>query len=230
VGEAQPIKASAKKAAEAERLAAEISKRKEQREQVDVAMSRLMDAQGALRTKASGYGTFTSHLDGFYEEIDKLAKGKSMMQATDMIVEGTNTIIRDAKAIIDGDIYIERLKEFVPAGENPVYPDILMALRTIQQASARFGPGLQKRKPKITAAIKEAGAIRTVLDIFIENEGHVATSEEIEGLSPEWFVYNDEEDEDYESDEPVPFDFERLDGLDVTEHLTAILATLDAEE
>jgi hypothetical protein len=133
-----PIKASAKKASEAERLALAIRNRKEQLERVSSAMSRLNEERQALRAKAAEHATFVSHLDGFYKEVDKLAKGKALFPATDMIVEGTNSIIRDAKDIIDGDVYVDRLKEFVPAGDNPVYPDILMAARTIQQAATRF--------------------------------------------------------------------------------------------
>ena len=229
MGEALPIKAS-RKAAEAEILAAEISKRKEQREKVSAIISQLKDIQQTMRTKLAHQETAISHLEGFYQEVDKLAKGKSLLQATDLILEGTNAIIRDAKEIIDRDVYIDRLKEFVPAGENPVYPDILMALRTIQQANERYGPKLRARLEKLPAFINEVETIGAVLDMFIENDGHVATSEDIEGLSSDWFAYSDDEDEDFESDESVPFDFERLDGMDMEEYLADILAALDAKE
>jgi len=218
-----PIKASAKKASEAERLALAIRNRKEQLERANAAVSRLYEARDALRAKSAEHETLISHLDGFYKEVDKLAKGKALFPATDMTVENANSIIRDAKGIIDGDVYIDRLKEFIPAGDNPVYPDVLMAARTIQQATTRFTTTLQKRRKKLSAAIKEAETVKTAIEIFVENEGHVATQEEIDEPTASWFVYDDD-------GEGLFFDFDRLDTLDISEHLTAILTAVDAKE
>src|SRR5258708_6722087 len=77
------------------------------------------------------------HLAGFYEEIDKLAKGKALLEVTPLVLEEANQIIRDAKAIITEDTYLDRTKEFVAAGNNPVYPDVVVALRTVRQALER---------------------------------------------------------------------------------------------
>jgi len=54
------------------------------------------------------------------------------MEATPLIVEQVNDIIRDAKSIIEGDPYLDRVKEFVPAGNNPTYPDVLLVARSVQ--------------------------------------------------------------------------------------------------
>lgn len=116
-----PTKAQAAKAAKEEQLAAEIRCRKVQLECADASISKLQQGLQSTRAKVPELGRFISHLAAFYEEVDKLAKGKSLFPATDMIVEGTNSIICDAKALIDGDVYVERLKEFVAAGDNPVY-------------------------------------------------------------------------------------------------------------
>jgi hypothetical protein len=137
VGDTLPMKGSAKKAAEAERLVADISKRTEQLEQVKTATSRLNEAQKAMRAMSAAHDTLISHLDGFYKEVDKLAKGKTLFQVTDMILEGTNSIVRDAKAIIDSDVYIDRVKEFVAAGENPVTESVQLLL---SQGLCRWSP------------------------------------------------------------------------------------------
>src|SRR5688500_6365835 len=47
----------------------------------------------------------SSQLVGFYNEVDELAKGRSLLGATSLIVEQANDIIRDAKSIVDGDPY-----------------------------------------------------------------------------------------------------------------------------
>jgi hypothetical protein len=105
-----------------------------------------------------------------------------------------------------------------------IYPDILVVLRTIQQANERFEPILEARRNKVNAAISEAETVETALSIFIEEEGHVATLEEIEGPTGGWFRYSDEDD-------GALFDLERLDGLNVTEYLTtSIHAGVDVQE
>jgi hypothetical protein len=212
-----------------EQLAIAIQQRTGQLELINASLSQLNEAWETVQAKTAQHGRFRSHLAGFYEEVDKLAKGKALFPATDMIVEDANNIIRDAKALIDGDVYIDRLKEFVPAGDNPVYPDILMASRTVQQALSRFGESLQARKKKLAAAISEAETIKCALEFFVEHEGHIATKEEVElnidKVDDSWFEDSDENEED----ESQPFEFSRLDDLDLSEHFKGVLTAIDAQ-
>jgi hypothetical protein len=139
-----------------------------------------------------------------------------------------NSIIRDAKALIDGDVYVERLKEFVPAGENPVYPDILVVARTIQQATVRFRTTIQARINKLGGVIEEGETIKCALEFFIDgDEGYIPDKDDIETSVDrppiEWFEY------DSEGGGPF-FNFGRLDGLDVGKYLTTFLAGSDAQE
>ena len=92
-----PTKAQAAKAAKEEQLAGEIRRRTMQLECTETATSELRQELQATRAKVPELDRFISHLAGFYDEVDKLAKGKSLVEATDMIVEGANNIIRDAK-------------------------------------------------------------------------------------------------------------------------------------
>ncbi len=148
-----------------------------------------------------------------------------------MIVEGTNSIIRDAKALIDGDVYIDRLKEFVPAGENPVYPDVCSWFaRIIQQATTRFKGTLQsRRKQDFHYNFREAETIKCALEIFIDDEdpGYVASKEDVAGNiekpTDSWFEFDEGEEGSF-------FNFERLDSLDIGKYLTAILAAGNAQE
>lgn len=223
-----PTKAQAAKAAKEEQLAGEIRCRKVQLECTETAISTLRQELQATRAKVPELDRFISHLAGFYDEVDKLAKGKSLVEATDMIVEGANSIIRDAKALIDGDVYIDRLKEFVPAGENPVYPDVLMAARIIQQATDRFKGTLQVRRNKIATVIREAETIKWALEIFIEeDQGNIASKEDVEANMDKpmdsWFEFDEDEQGPF-------FDFERLDGLDIGKYLTTIISGSDAQE
>jgi hypothetical protein len=116
------------------------------------------------------------HTNGFYEEIDKLAKGKSMLEVTDRALEETNSIISDAKRIVGSDPYLSRTHEFVAAGNNPVYPDVLFALRSVLQSLDRF------RAKKAGEATVNAGVLSELNTILAAIE---LLSEGVESVSKE---------------------------------------------
>lgn len=126
------------KQARAGQAATESRFRKKQLEDTQAAVAKLEIALRSARDKDERCEALTSHLLGFYEEVDKLTKGKALLEATDLIVEHANDVVRDAKTLIEGDPHLDRIKEFVPAGNNPVYPDVLLTARAVQQALMRF--------------------------------------------------------------------------------------------
>ena len=93
-------------------------------------------------------------------EIDKLTKGRALVPVTDLMVERCNEIIRDAKTIVEGDSYLDRVKEFVPAGDNPVYPDILITARTVLESMDLFKQNLETRKKRKGELFQEAQTIQ----------------------------------------------------------------------
>jgi hypothetical protein len=80
----------------------------------------------------------SSELDGLYEELDKIYKKAPEEQISSLTVENVNALIKDTKEIINEDPYIDRVKEFVPAGDNPEYRDVIMVLRQLKQGLKRF--------------------------------------------------------------------------------------------
>jgi hypothetical protein len=116
------------------------------------------------------------HASGFYEEIDKLAKGKAMLEVTDRALEETNLIIADAKRIVASDPYLKRTHEFIAAGNNPVYPDVLLALRSVLQSLDRF------RATKAEQAVNHArilDELKTIMAaIALLSEGQEFASKE----------------------------------------------------
>src|ERR1700737_3050955 len=129
---------AARKADEKRRAAEELRRRRaEQLENAKIAVERLEKAFKALENDAVRHKALSSHLHGFYDEIDKLTKSKALVEATDLVVQQSNYIIQDAKELIQGDVHLDRVKEFVPAGTNPEYRDVLLVLRAIQQSLAR---------------------------------------------------------------------------------------------
>jgi hypothetical protein len=57
--------------------------------------------------------------EGLYEETDKLCKKAPAEQVTELLLEQVNQIIGEAKELIEGDAYVQRMKQFVAAGDRP---------------------------------------------------------------------------------------------------------------
>jgi DNA repair exonuclease SbcCD ATPase subunit len=202
---ARRAEAKAEKLREAEELR---TRRRGQLEQAQAAVQELEQRLQTERNSARTYADLTSHLDGFYEEIDKLAKGKTMLEATDLVVETANNIVRDAKSIIVADAYMERVKEFVPAGNNPVYPDVLVTLRTVRQALSRFGEGRTGHEKRLLHKLSEVRTVVAALECSVEGTDW-PSKEDLEDkldtgtASADW-LFQGNDGEEY-------FDFDRLD-------------------
>ena len=170
-------------------------------------LSKLEEAVRVARERKSRHDTLASHLIGFYEEVDKLAKGRALMESTALIVEQANDIIRDAKGIIDGDPYLDRVKEFVPAGNNPLYPDVLMVARSVQQCLGRTAKSLADHERRTTRLRRDAKTIVAALRFFLEHNEHPLREDieaALDGKSPDDWFFEDEEGNSC-------FHFERLD-------------------
>lgn len=153
------------------------------------------------------------HASGFYQEIDKLARGKSLFEATHLVVEEANQIVKDAKAVIKGDTYLDRVKEFVPAGNNPTYPDVVITIKTILQALGRAESRFESTTKAIKKRLGEAFTIYEALLLYCNeprtiSKDDVSESIDEHWLHKEWFVGYAES-----------FDFERLDDLNLAEYL-----------
>lgn len=79
-----------------------------------------------------------SALDALYEEFDKLSKKSPRERLTELALENVNAAIVDAKSLLVGDRYADRVKEFIAAGETPPYSDVVLVLGTLRSAVARF--------------------------------------------------------------------------------------------
>jgi hypothetical protein len=186
------------------------TRRAEQLRTAEGELAKLEEAVRVARERVVRHEALSNHLVGFYEEVDKLAKGRSLLEATTLIVDQANDIIRDAKGIVDGDPYLDRIKEFVPAGTNPVYPDVLLVARSVQQCLGRVAKQLTDRDKRATKMRREARTICAAIKFFTEQNEH-PSKEDVESLlgakpPDDWF---------FQSDENYFFDFERLDRVGV---------------
>lgn len=215
---ADPSKAKTSKeqkaAAAAERRRREAEELQERRSAKLQAAERTIrqaeDALRAVRERTRRRESLADHLQTFYGEVDKLAKGNRQIEATNLTVEQANEIIRDAKAVVAGDVYLDRVKEFVPAGENPVYPDILMVAATVQAAVRRAEPGLAGEETRLQELWHNARTIAAAARLILEN-GEQPLRAEVEdalGEKPatQWFYKAD--------DDLVYFKIDRFDDTD----------------
>lgn len=181
---------------------------------------------GSVREQITRADDLASHLRGFYEEIDKLAKGRSLLAATDLGVEQANAIVREAKKLIGGDPHLDRVKELVPAGDNPVYPDVLITARAVQQSLERLQVRLTTQKQRIVAMLSEAKTIQAALQYYSEYKA-IPSMEEVtatlEGKAAlAWF--------ETDALRVAHFNMARLDHCNLDEYLSVARASeADAE-
>jgi hypothetical protein len=97
----------------------------------------------------------SSELNGLYEELDKIYKKAPEEQISELTVENVNQLIKDSKEIITEDPYIERIKQFVPAGDNPEYRDAIIVLKQLRQGLDRFKQSYFTRHDELSKLINE---------------------------------------------------------------------------
>jgi hypothetical protein len=193
-------------------------RRKKQLTEATSAIDRLKAAQRSLATASAKLKALANHLSGFYIEIDKLAKGKALLEVTPLMVSQANEVIRDAKSIIQGDTYLDRVKEFVPAGDNPIYPDVLVVMRAVRQSLERAEEEMEARRKRIIDCLTKANTIVGALNEYLEtgDEGvpkdAVSYALDDKPIAHDLF-FRDESGDGY-------FDFDKLDRQDLKEYLS----------
>jgi hypothetical protein len=187
--------------------------RKEQLDSALTALEKHAKFGETIRKARQNHMAQTSQLRGLYEEVDKLTKSKSVVPPSDLLVEVVNTQITDAKALIFRDAYLDRLKSFVPAGDNPSYPDILLSLRIIQQTSERFASMLEAETQRHSYTGSELQTITSALRVAEQDEidFHNEDNDEEESDTAE---DDDDEQEDIASDDDDEDDTSDSDDIE----------------
>jgi hypothetical protein len=117
----------------------ELKRAKEQKKQKDQETERYQREERKQKIRFwIRWEQTSSELDGLYEELDKIYKKAPEEQISNLTLDNVNNLIKDTKQMIEEDPYIDRIKEFVPAGDNPEYRDVIMVLRQLRQGMDRF--------------------------------------------------------------------------------------------
>ncbi len=166
----------------------------------------------ALRSHNSNYqrlqlqrDRLVSVVDGLYVEIDKLTKKAPAEPVTDLALNHINDVVRDAKELLQDDPYIQKLVEFVPAGDNPELRDALIVIAQIRQGLKRPLPKGQNVDEKLILAQR----IKDVLEQSIQTGRDVKYREHWSGFPSEWLDKNGNQ---------ASFHFEHLDSINLPEY------------
>ena len=152
--------------------------------------------------------------EGLYEEVDKLAKKAPAEPLTDLALEQVNDVIRETKQLIAADSYVQRLKEFVAAGDNPQHRDAVVVLRQIRQGLDRYRDELELKINKLNSYIQDVSGIQVAIEIYLEHGGSVEKDDlKANGVkvSSDWLVG------DYPEES---FNFDKLDRIDLKEYFS----------
>lgn len=191
----------------------ELNRRRAQLEDCEALGLRAEAAHRAAIDANRRHGALTDHAHAFYVEIDKLAKKQPNMPVSDLAVESINDIIRDAKLLIQGDVHLERLKEFVPAGNNPSHADVLLKTKLVRSALSRGKDVLSNHITLQVVMASKARALAYVLRSIVE-EDVTPPKEDVESEFGEHTFFNewfDDEDD---------FDVTYLDKVGVAQFMT----------
>lgn len=145
---------------------------------------------------------------GLYDEIDKLSKKAPAEPVTDLVLNQMNEVIRETKELVTDDPYVQRLQEFIPAGDNPQHRDAVVVMRQVRQGLDRFRQQLKPLIEQLNSHLRNAKGIEMALQLYLA--GHTSvTDEDLEvydlKVSKEW-MYG------------IPrtnFYFDKLDSLNI---------------
>lgn len=152
----------------------------------------------------------TSVSQGTYEEIEKLCKKAPAESVTDLALAQINDVIRETKQLAQKDTFVQRLNEFVPAGDNPELRDALMVMRQIRQGLQRYALHLSSATKAAKETLREA--------LFV----HVAVALHLDGKATDKDSLQQYQHGDYRSDYwmirrgvSAEFSFARFDSTDL---------------
>ncbi len=177
-----------------------------QLEQIGQAIAALKSSNSKYQQLQLQRDRLVSVVEGLYIEIDKLTKKAPAELVTDLALNQINDVIRDVKQLLQDDPYIQKLVEFIPAGDNPELRDALLVIGQIRQGLKRPLTKGQNVDEKLTLAKR----IKGILEQSIQ-AGSDVTSDELSGLPTEWLVKRG-------LPASFHFHFEHLDSANIPEY------------
>lgn len=205
----------------------ERERRQAQLEEISSIVTKSSARVAELRKDQRQCGLLHSVADGLYHEVDKLSKKAAAEDVTQLVLDEVNHLVGQVKALGRDDAFIQRLKEFVPAGQMPEQRDVVVVLKLALQGLDRVAESLTASIQRESARNREARQVKWALDYYVDNN-EVPTKGDFE-------EFGEEEPEGWITGYPEQaFDFERLDRLNLdiyfARHLDASNDEDDSED
>ena len=177
---------------------------KEQLDQINEILDYFNTQLREVNKGAQTLGLLESVSLGLYEEVDKLSKKAPVEPVTDLVLAQLNDIIRETKQLTD-DSYIQRIAEFVPAGDNPEQRDAVVVLRQIRLGLERHKRQVDGRTATLNFRLGEAKFLQKALNALIYER--ITLKKEAFGstLYSDWLM----------SEYPFLFNHDRLADTDI---------------
>jgi hypothetical protein len=141
-----------------------------------------------------------------YGEMDKLSKKAPAEEVTELGLGEVNNFLAQVKTLGKDDPFIQRLKEFVAAGQQPQNRDVVLVLKLALQGLDRINESVSPLVRSATERVREASAVELALDYYLQYQ-QMADQGAFEAndveLPDEWETYDHK------------FDYERLDRTDI---------------
>jgi hypothetical protein len=197
------------------KLEAQLSvRRKQQQSAIEEAIRILAGKLESLQQNTQRLDLLESVSLGLYDELDKLAKKAGAEEVTDLVLEQVNDVIREVKELIQEDPYVQRYREFVPAGNNPQHRDVVVVLRQIRQALDRFASTLEPKRNGLKALLSDARGVRIAIMFSLEGQ-QIVTQDDLRlnkaSVGDEWMTTDAF---------PPEFNFDRLDEADISKYFS----------
>jgi len=190
----------------------EMARRKAQLEEIGSIVENSQAKLAKYKKQREKYKLLLSVASGLYEEVDKVSKKAPAEPVTNLVYEEVNQVIQESKELAQDDSYMQRLKQFVAAGENPPYRDVVVALKLSLQGLERFREQLDGLETAEADRRREARAVHSALRYYVENEDapHRDVLRDMNTPAPSAWL------DTYAHS----FDFRRLDRMDIATYFS----------
>jgi hypothetical protein len=145
---------------------------------------------------------------GLYEELDKFTKKAPAEPVTEFVLNQLNDIVRETKKMAVGDPHIQKLTEFVAAGDNPQQRDALVLLRQSRQGLERHAGTIKRRISVLNNDLRELALLENAVRVFLNDGSSIKKSDlefSLRDAYPDWFYAGFTHE----------FNFERFDSTDL---------------
>jgi hypothetical protein len=156
--------------------------RTEKLEQIKKILAELHDAYAEKRKQSDQRSLLDSVSRGLYDELDKLSKKAPAEPITDLVLEHMNDVIRETKQLIVNDVYVQRLKECVAAGDNSQQRDALVLMRQVRDGLKRFETELNSQLTHLNTIIHDAESVECALKLFLSGKSQTISEQDMKKM------------------------------------------------